>query len=292
MLKDGQIHEQGNFKELIALDGIFASMWADQVSSNDDAAHSIAASSVKKEMSGYIVDADVAAAAEEVAQRTEDTEQASISAEAVNTTSDLVDISDMPVSPTPVPATSNLAFPVSFPTSEDVDDGHVEEPVPEAVVQSPPAASAPVAFPTSGDTESEIQREETSTPVSVPSPTPTPAAPGVTFGASVNSPPSRTETPDPDGEGKRKRIGSQNFQRLARRISLTTRRQSSGTSILPNLPGFRRDQSSPKVSVDEGSRAESSAAGTASASPAGSVTGEEAQGKLKKKDKKRKGSTF
>ncbi|EDR09151.1 uncharacterized protein LACBIDRAFT_249450, partial [Laccaria bicolor S238N-H82] len=36
VLKDGHIVEQGTHKELMALDGIFASMWADQVSSTED----------------------------------------------------------------------------------------------------------------------------------------------------------------------------------------------------------------------------------------------------------------
>ncbi|KAF8886925.1 hypothetical protein BD779DRAFT_541083 [Infundibulicybe gibba] len=72
-------------------------------------------------------------------------------------------------------------------------------------------------------------------------------------------PSSHTVTPDPGSEPKRKRISSQNFQRLARRISLSTRRSSSSI-----IPGLKRD-SSPRVSTDEG-------AGTSNDSPVGSIT--------------------
>ncbi len=56
MLKDGQIHEQGSFRELVELNGLFASMWANQVSSSDGPTPSIAEASIKQEISGYAVD--------------------------------------------------------------------------------------------------------------------------------------------------------------------------------------------------------------------------------------------
>jgi hypothetical protein len=105
--------------------------------------------------------------------------------------------------------------------------------------------------------------------------------PAVTFGLNVNSPPSRTGTPGPDDEPKRKRISSQNFQRLARRISLSTWRQSSVSSI---IPGFKRSESSMqgRASTDDNDiRAE----GSTSNSPASSVKGDD-KGNSKKKDKK------
>ena len=54
VLKDGQIIEKGSFKELLAIDGTFASMWADQVPSADDPTPMISGTSVKQEMSAYI----------------------------------------------------------------------------------------------------------------------------------------------------------------------------------------------------------------------------------------------
>jgi len=58
---------------------------------------------------------------------------------------------------------------------------------------------------------------------------------GVTFSPEVDSPPSRPGTPDSNAQPKRKRISSQNFQRLARRISLGGRRGSSGSTSTQTL---------------------------------------------------------
>ncbi|KAH9485276.1 ATP-binding cassette sub-family B member 6, mitochondrial [Psilocybe cubensis] len=293
VLKDGQVAEQGNFKELIELDGLFASMWADQISSNDELAVSFSDTSVKKEASGYNVGATIPSEAHAFEHAVE-----ASAAEAIDT-----DIS-------PVPATSNdehqpeVSSQVDFPqTKHDslVDSTPESDPQPsqeDSNVQSvvideqqgtqtklpavtseiaSPVASAPIAFPSS-DSYSDIRREETPPPIVSP---PTVSFPAVTFGASVNSPPSRIGTPDPESEPKRKRISSQNFQRLARRISLTTRRGSSSSGI----PGLKREQS-PKVSIDD-SRPEGSGAGSSNDSPAASVKGDD-KGKLKKKEKKEK----
>ncbi|KAF9484487.1 hypothetical protein BDN70DRAFT_989577 [Pholiota conissans] len=295
VLKDGQIYEQGNFRELMELDGLFASMWANQVSSTDEPAASIADSSVKKELSGYLVEA---AEAEDA--------QPSTSENAGEPLSEIIPSDIIEFAPSgsaedvPAPAEPAVTSPVPFP-SEDVPvpEAPVGTPPvqeitsPEPVIYSPSPISSPIAFPTSGDDDPDVQRlEETPPSPRVASAAPVPvlaSAPGlaVTFGSSVNSPPSRTGTPDPDSEPKRKRISSQNFQRLARRISLTTRRSGSSTSIIPSIPGFKRDQS-PRVSTDESHTA--SNAGPSSNSPAASVTGtgDDAKGKLKKKDKKDK----
>ena len=56
----------------------------------------------------------------------------------------------------------------------------------------------------------------------------------------ISTPASRSGTPGPEVEGKRKRINPQTFQRLGRRISFSTRRQGSLSSI---LPGFKRSES-------------------------------------------------
>ena len=321
MLKDGHIVEQGNFKELIQRDGLFASMWADQVS-NDDPAVSISGQSIKKEVSGYNVEtaetiegvqSQEATAAlgstvsdssdvhpnPEVPERTDDLQPGPVIPDIAPLTAeephapqedDLSEVPNQDEQPTVETSAAPVQMPIPVKPSNVVFPSSEEEtasPAPVAFPVSPEEpVSSPVAFPTS-DTQSDKGKED-QTIVQTPTP-------GVTFSANVDSPPSRTGTPNPEGEPKRKRISSQNFQRLARRISLTTRRQSSSSSIipgLPGLPGLKRDQS-PRVSTDESSRPESSTAGPSSDSPAPSLKGED-KSKSKKKDKKdknKKGST-
>jgi ATP-binding cassette subfamily B (MDR/TAP) protein 6 len=265
VLKDGQIVEQGNHKELLALDGIFASMWADQVSS-DDPTHSIGDTSIKREVSGYAVEELEPLAAE--LDWKQDTALAVPEPSEVTVPADDLDAVPEPSLAAETPAEHEVQaepVPVAFPKSEtgEPDSQRVVNDITDARMSPVPAAE-PLTFPTTED-------------ISSPPPG-TVGAPGqgpvVTFGENVNT--SRTGTPDPESEPKRKRISSQNFQRLARRISLTTRRPSS-TSILPSL---KRDNS-PRVStegVGEGSlRTES---------PAGSIKGDADKGKKKKKDKK------
>ncbi|PFH52007.1 hypothetical protein AMATHDRAFT_57687 [Amanita thiersii Skay4041] len=247
VLKDGQIVEQGSHKELLARDGIFASMWADQVSSSEDVAASIGGSS-KKELTGYTIESQI---------NNEDDDEIVASQiiggqdETGNKHMDQIQESRevasgpvaFPLSPS-VPATGSVQFPIdqTIPPDQSVAD--------------------PVAFPTASE------------PQDIRSPTPI-AAQTVTFDTNMSSP--RTGTPDLEGETKRKRISSQNFQRLARRISITARRQSSSF-----IPGLKKD-SSPRVSSDDGSpRPE------VSESPSGSLKAED-KGK-KKKDRKDKKS--
>jgi hypothetical protein len=107
--------------------------------------------------------------------------------------------------------------------------------------------------------------------------------PGVTFGSEVNTPP-RSGTPDPESEPKRKRISSQNFQRLARKMSLTTRRTGS-TSSIPIISGLLRNNS-PRGSTDGTAR---DGEGVNADSPSSSLTGETDKVKNKKdKDRKRR----
>jgi hypothetical protein len=258
VLKDGQVVEQGSHKALLALDGIFASMWADQVSS-DDPSHSIDDTSMKREVSGYIV---------------EELEPAAVEHDRVSPVTDSSAVmfsADVDVVPEPSLADE----------ARNEQHGHAESPALEmdasdAISDSidPPTSSAPaaesLAFPTA-----DISSPPVSEPIVVPS-----QGPAVTFGEDVNPP--RTGTPDAESEPKRKRISSQNFQRLARRISLTTRRQSSA-SILPSL---KRD-SSPRVSTE--GRGEGS---LRTESPAGSIKGDTDKGKSKrdKKEKSKKAS--
>lgn len=320
VLKDGQIVEQGTHKELLALDGIFATMWADQVSSNDGI--SVAGNSLKKEQSqasfkrdgsvkGYDAEAIIpmdnvldqrSNFIEESAnvpmsfEDKQDTGAAPASAEEPEISDKNADGLEKPVESAAelkedkaeetstaatksAPETQPIAFPSSAPVEEEESQQIRESPKKSPISlensdgdKSEIAAPAPIAFP--GE----------STPEKPQGPSP----PAVTFGASAFSPP-RTGTPDPESEPKRKRISSQNFQRLARRISLTTRRQNSVTSILPDI--LKRD-SSPRVSTDEGTSPRGEGSSTVvSESPAGSLRGEEVP-KLKKskKEKKRKGT--
>ena len=253
-------------------------MWADQISSND--LGSIAGGSLKKEQSttslgrdasikGYdaeLVDESVAGPSQAVEEESAHT-QAAPGAEGSDDAHDSPKVASAenevanPVTNAAVPSQ-----PIAFPSSQEDQDSKQDEATP----------SAPIAFPT-----------ETATPEK--------SAPAVTFGASALSPP-KTGTPDPDSEPKRKRISSQNFQRLARRISITTRRQGSVSSMLPDI--LKRNES-PRVSVDEGAnatsppRGEGSSSGAANESPAASLRDEPEGSKLKrkvKKDKKKKDS--
>jgi len=151
---------------------------------------------------------------------------------------------------------------VVFPSSNDVEvvDGAENT----GSVQFP-ASAGPVQFPTSDDAASDSHADSGAT-TSVPTP-------AVTFDANLSSPP-RIGTPDPESEPKKKRMSAQNFQRLARRISITARRQSSSL-----IPGLKKD-SSPRVSVDDG-RSE----GTDS--PGGSIRADD-KSKSKKDKKERK----
>lgn len=124
-----------------------------------------------------------------------------------------------------------------------------------------------VAFPTSGDDQSSVVSPET------PQDTPAPAPQAVTFDDSVHS--SRVGSPDPDSEPKRKMISSQNFQRLARRISVSGRRQGSTSSILPAL--LKRDSQTAKT----GSAVDSPPV----ESPTSSLWGEDKGKKAKEKRK-------
>ena len=160
---------------------------------------------------------------------------------------------------------------ITFPSSdtEPVDAPENAEPVQfpsNPIFPTDPARASPVNFPSSEDAPD--HRNSLSTSPSPPT--------GVTFDANL-SPPPRTGTPDPESEPKRKMMSTQNFQRLARRISISAKRQSS--SFIPAIPGLKRD-SSPRVSVDDGrlERTES---------PSSSIRTED-KGKKKKDKKERK----
>jgi len=269
VLQNGQIAEQGSFKELIQLeDGIFASMWADQVSSSDD----VGSGSVKKKASGYSV--GVADGEPESHKLTAIPPEDFVATEVIHGAELSEAIPDAVTSDERESLLATVDQPEGSVKTKSVDED-------KSVLPSA-APTAAVAFPS-------FVFPIASEPLEIPDErAPTPAAgPSVTFGSSINSPPSRTGTPDPESEPKRKRISSQNFQRLARRISLTTRRQGSSTSILtgiPGIPGLSKRDSSPRVSIDEGS----STGPNMTDSPSDSGD----KPKLKKKDKKGKKGSF
>ncbi|TRM69749.1 P-loop containing nucleoside triphosphate hydrolase protein [Schizophyllum amplum] len=276
VLRNGQIVEQGNFKELISLDGIFASMWADQVASSEtDHEVTIDIKDIKskeKEEPGYSVEQQEEpqeTAHEEPATVTDVTaaEPAREPIAASHRTAPSESAYDEPAegasvasaAPELPPKDAETNAPVAFPSADEEAHSHT----PEASTADAPA---PIAFPGSDDAASQSEAPAA------------PSTPGVTFDPTVNTTPSRTDTPDPDAEPKRKRISSQNFQRIARRISISTRRGTTG--IIPTL---KRNESSgtPRGSTDEGS----SSVRQETESPAGSVK-ERKKIKKEKKDKK------
>jgi len=235
VLKNGQIVEQGSHSELLAQSGIFATMWADQISVSGYPTTSSGDQNVNKPALEYLGDQSKSAV-EEQAQHEHATEPSEDASEAISATvKPAVDAGAAP----PIPP---------------------KDPAPLSADES--ISSAPIAFPTSDDAQPpETERK------------PSQSGGGVTFEDNANAPPSRSATPDPE---TRKRISSQNFQRLARKISLTTRRQGSGSFI----PGIKRDTSSAsQVPQDSASVRNSNDSGTASVQ---SDTGK------RKKDKKEK----
>ncbi|GLB37259.1 putative ABC transporter [Lyophyllum shimeji] len=269
VLKDGQIVEQGSHKELLARDGIFASMWAEQVSASDDHV-SLDERTTKPEISGYAADDAESPAVER--------ESESIAA-ALETPGDVPSagaINALTEADDAAPGAGDLVDLSDASPETKVPSQHEEPSASSPTIHSPVPISpvaAPLAFPSTEEPEPmpETQPERVATP----------QGPAVTFPANLNTPPDRTGTPDPDSEPKRKRISSQNFQRLARRISLTTRRQSSSI-----IPGLKRE--SPKVSTDDNNP--KSEGSLRNESPAGSIKGDSDKSKLKKekKEKKRK----
>ncbi|KAJ7124919.1 hypothetical protein C8R44DRAFT_781809 [Mycena epipterygia] len=281
VLKDGQIVEQGNHTELLALGGVFASMWADQISTSGGLPTPVAAVNdplPETEISGYSVEPELP---EEVADMVAEEAVLSVTDSALadgvpeETTldspePDVVDTTQLDEpeakgaddpAPPPVQVAPEPAAPIAFPVTEPM-------------VSSPtsPLAAEPFTFPVSDDTAAP-QEPETPTSVQVP---------GVTFEPGLASP---TTSPDPDAEPKRKRISSQNFQRLARRISLTTRRQGTSTSSITSIiPGLKRD----KPSGDDSSLRGEGSGRNSIDSPTTSLSGDKDKGKGKKKDKKDK----
>jgi hypothetical protein len=251
VLKDGGIVERGSHKELLELDGLFASMWAQQVSASEEPLPS-------KVTVGYEVDE-----------------------------TPVVDITESETrsnAPEEIVVESPQVVPASLHTKEvevEVDTGvslvfPVSDDTPGTDATSAPEP-APMAFPTTASTSK--------TPSVRSHPTGHVHSTSVTFDAGVLNTPPRTGTPEPGSTPGPGRKAAQNFQRLARRISL-----SGKGPKLANLPGLRRDAS--MVST-------ASASGAAGASTPASTSGRESTeehqqqvdaspSKEEKKKKKRK----
>lgn len=249
-------------------------MWADQVSSTDEATSAHRKSAV---VAGFDVEpaTEVEPAAvvddlETVAQvGTEEIAPEALKENEAAADSALVE--------------AGASAPVAFPSSDDAEEVPVvpveREAAPEPSSEAAPGSSAgPVAFPSSDDAAPVSFPSGDAAPLTFPTTdSPGPIAfpgssetasqregsvaeraqsPGVTFQDAHT--PSRTGTPDPEADGKRRRtLSTQGIQRLARRISITTRRQGSSTSI-PALagsliPGLKRENTSGSNKDDAGS---------------------------------------
>jgi len=291
VLKDGQIIEQGNHEQLLKLNGAFAAMWADQISA---AGELPVDGRFREAVSGYQIDdavplpdepvtADIDAAptqdtAEPLAEASEaPVEETAAQGTILEGTRPQATLSPDGSVAAAVAGTQVDDAPVAFPSSEvgGVPASDTAPPKAEPVA-FPTSDSAPVAFPGSGSDETASQKAPSTT-----------QTPGITFAQEVGTP-ERTGTPDPESETKRKRISSQNFQRLARRISITTRRAGSVSGI-PILGNLRRDATSASTSAPAQTSTDSDTAAKASSeSPAPSIQSEPDRDKGKKDKKKRR----
>ncbi|THH03982.1 hypothetical protein EW145_g5852 [Phellinidium pouzarii] len=289
VLKDGQIVEQGSHRELLENDGVFASMWADQIRAEEPQFSSFN----KQEVSGYAVEPAKAADAEVPKTGTTESEPEPVP-EPANHEED-ISVQAAPRSEeqeTAVHAETESKEGTTEPSFAAIaaQESAADAPVVEYASAPSTSSDAPVAFPSSGpvafpsevvsfpsyDESPEPEREPGSTTPSAPVPT------GVTFDESVQFPASRSGTPDPSADPvKRKRTASQNFQRFARRVSLVGRRQGS----IPPLPGQPlKDELKDGSGNDEGNvRGEGSARGEGE-SPAASLN----EGKKALKDRREK----
>lgn len=269
VLKDGGIVEEGTFDELVAANGVFASMWAEYAQSTSAPAGpppvGYDAEAVDTEGDGLVV-ADSPEPVTTSLRPTDSVRAPSLHAPAVSIRAE---------STAPVVPPKDTTVPISFPTSGPEEE-LATAPTPVAFPTSDDQAPEPVAFPVSDDGRSVASQ-------------PRPTIPGHAQGASVTfdttTTPPRSGTPDPSGtpnadatatESKRKRISSQNFQRLARRISLSTPRKGAGIPGIANIANVLKRDSSFKADnkdKDETKTGESSSKDADVASASGSGSG-------------------
>ncbi|KDQ21393.1 hypothetical protein BOTBODRAFT_25832 [Botryobasidium botryosum FD-172 SS1] len=357
VLKDGQIVEQGSHRELLAQGGMFASMWAEQITADEDGETAMlddrSASSSKGAMNGYIVDMPTTVApletemhekglptapepefeilprtvalgespppvagdlVEPIPPKEEESSPTPAPAPQVEPSVNEEPVASEPTpAPTPAPAPAPALSAPSVPPSKEVAPTETpaaapaETPKPaEAAPATPTKASAQsktsparptvqLAFPSSPPVAFPSSSTATSPAVAFPSDNAsvhssthrrgqsTETAPGqVTFDESTSA---RAETPDPTSETKRKRISSQNFQRLARRISIS-RKGSSGSAGPPREGSFASVVANAmRVAGGGGSKDEGS---SAAREGEGSATASLSSGTERRKTKKRK----
>lgn len=286
MLKDGQIVEQGTHRELLERNGVFASMWADQ-NSTDEAPLPYAEQNAMKATEGYPMepedepttqseqqDALVPSAAPDQNDISGEEVDKSAQEDVITTEADEDQAPEEQAAPADEPEKKSYADVVASEPPSDKKEG-TETVVAEAAVQdSPPAeaSNAPVAFPS--------YDADTTEPFPAP-----PQSPGVTFDASTQVPTPRSSTPDLSSEPKRKRTASQNFQKFARRVSLVARRSGSSTSI--PVPAAKKDAQG-KEGNDDGSSTPQAEGSVRGESPASSIQGDDSKkGKKDRKTKKR-----
>ncbi|KAH9987023.1 hypothetical protein BJV74DRAFT_951775 [Russula compacta] len=288
VLKDGQIIEQGNHEQLLKLNGVFAAMWADQINA---AGGPPVDGGPKEAVTGYHIDdaipftdepvtADIdTAPTQDTAEPPAEASEAPVDETALGEDTDLGGTRPDQPAAAVVAGTQVDDAPVTFPSS-DVGGVPVSDTTPPQVnpVALPTSDAALVAFPGSTSDESASQKAPSTT-----------QTPGVVFAPEVGTP-ERTATPDPESETKRKRISSQNFQRLARRISISTRRAGSVSGLpIPILGNLRRDSTSASSAPAQASTDSDAGAKASSESPAPSIQSESDKDKAKKeKDKKKK----
>ncbi|KAF8490345.1 hypothetical protein F5888DRAFT_1808164 [Russula emetica] len=293
VLKDGQIIEQGNHKQLLELNGVFAGMWADQIT----AAGGLPVDGRFREpVSGYQIDDAIPLSDEPVtadidAAPTQDTAEPQTEAPEAPT-EDTAPAQDTVLERT---GPQNLLSPDGSAAAEvagtQVDDAATLNrssdlgggPVSDAA----PSKANPVAFPTSDSAPIAFPTTSTSDETASQKPPSTTQTPGITFAQGVSTP-ERTGTPDPESETKRKRISSQNFQRLARRISVSAKRAGSVSGI-PILGNLRREATSGSGSTSAQEPTDGDAGPKASSeSPAPSISDSDKDKTKKEKEKKKR----
>ncbi|KAI0829891.1 hypothetical protein BC628DRAFT_1314647 [Trametes gibbosa] len=312
VLKDGRIVEQGTHGELLAQGGIFAAMWADQVSSTDETVSAHRKSAV---VNGFDVEEATEMEPAVVAEGLETVPQVGTEEIAQDALADSETAAE--ATPEEVIPSETTTTPVAFPSTDSAEEVVEAAPEPSAGPVPDTTPAAPVAFPSSDDTAPVSFPSSDAAPLAFPtSDSPAPIsfpgspetgsqregsvaeraqnpAPGVTFQDTQT--PSRTGTPDPETDGRRRRtLSTQGIQRLARRISITTRRQGSSTSI-PALagsliPGLKRESTSAS-NKDEGSSSKDTPKDSPNASVSSDI-GKAKSAKIRKEKKEKRKSTM